>query len=438
MSELLPQFDSDDFLPPINRWTILGGLFLVGSIGLAFIVASFTKYNITVKAKAIVRPSGEVRIVQASFEGTVNSIEVRENQVVKRGDSIAIIDSSQLRTKKSQLFENIQQYKLQLVQIDAQLRVLQSQIIAESNSTQRAIAQARADLKRNEREYKDKQIISQSELIEAQASVELAREQLRRYQELANTGAIATLQIQEKLQAFRAAEARFKRTKALINPVRANITIATERISQEQAKAESAIAQLNKERIQLIQRRVEIQGQIGNAQKEQQQILTELQKAVITSPESGTVLKLELRNSGQVVRTGDIIAQIVPSQAPLVMKARVSSDDISKVQVCKIKQVTQCKAGKVQMRISAYPYPDYGILNGAVRTITADIITKELDSSAPAPYYELTIEPEKLFLQRYNQQYPIQTGMEATADIISQQETVLQFILRKARLIGDI
>lgn len=437
MSELLPQVDSNDFLPPISRWTTLGGLFLVGSIGIGFIVAGFTKYNVTVKAKAIVRPSGEVRIVQAGFEGTVNSIEVKENQVVKRGDSIAIIDSSQLETKKSQLFGNIQQYKLQLTQIDAQLRFLQSQITAESYSTQHVIAQARADLKRNEREYKDKQIISQNELIEAQASVELAREELKRYQELASTGAIATLQITEKQQAFIAAKARLERTKALINPTSANITIATERISQEQALGESTIAQFNKERTQLIQRRVEIQSQISNAQKELQQILTELQKAIIISPESGTVLKLELRNSRQVVRTGDIIAQIAPNQAPLVIKARVSSDDISKVQVCKTKQVTQCKAGKVQMRISAYPYPDYGILNGAVRAITADVITSSSDKTAPAPYYEVTIEPEKLFLQRYNQQYPIKPGMEATADIIFKEETVLQFILRKARLIGD-
>jgi HlyD family secretion protein len=32
----------------------------------------------------------------------------------------------------------------------------------------------------------------------------------------------------------------------------------------------------------------------------------------------------------------------------------------------------------------------------------------------------------------------IQSGMEAKADIISKEETALQFILRKARLITDL
>ncbi|MGH7997861.1 MAG: HlyD family efflux transporter periplasmic adaptor subunit, partial [Brasilonema sp.] len=40
--------------------------------------------------------------------------------------------------------------------------------------------------------------------------------------------------------------------------------------------------------------------------------------------ETGTILKLELRNPGQVVRPGQAIAQIAPSNAPLIIKARVT------------------------------------------------------------------------------------------------------------------
>jgi len=78
-------------------------------------------YSVTVKAPANIRPLGELRIVQAASEGVVKSIEVKENQVVRKGDAIAIIDDSQLQTKKSQLQGNIQQSHLQLAQIDAQI-----------------------------------------------------------------------------------------------------------------------------------------------------------------------------------------------------------------------------------------------------------------------------------------------------------------------------
>jgi HlyD family type I secretion membrane fusion protein len=417
----------------------MGGIFLIGTVGVAFGFASVIQYNITVKADATVRPTGEIRLVQAATEGTVTSIKVKENQVVKKGDEIALLDNSQLQSKKSQIIGNIRQNHLQRAQISAQLKALQAQIAAESNSTRRAIISAQADLSGNQREYRDKQITTQAEVQEVEASVELAKEELKRYQQLANTGAIATLQIKEKEQAFKAAKARLERTKAALNPIGANVAIAQERIAQERAKGESTLATLNKEKQQLIGRQVEIQNQISSAQEELKQLLSQLQKTVIRASEAGTILKLELRNPGQIVRVGDAIAQIAPSTAPLVIKARVAAAEISKVQVCKAAQVPECTEGKVLMRVSTYPYPDYGILKGAVRAITADAITPQVNgNSQTAPYYELTIEPEKLNLNKDGKSYPIQPGMEVTADIISKEETLLRFILRKARLLTDL
>lgn len=50
----------------------------------------------------------------------------------------------------------------------------------------------------------------------------------------------------------------------------------------------------------------------------------------------------------------------------------------------------------------------------------------------------MTIEPEKLARQKNGRDFPIQPGMEITADIISRQETALEFILRKAKLMSDV
>jgi HlyD family secretion protein len=149
------------------------------------------------------------------------------------------------------------------------------------------------------------------------------------------------------------------------------------------------------------------------------------------------ILKLELRNSGQVVNLGSAIAQISPSYTPLVIKARVAAADISKVFVCNSPEVVSCRKGKVKMRFLSYPYPDYGILIGAVRSITADAILPQ-DNITAEGYYEVTIEPENLYLQRDLQQYLIQAGMEVVADIISEEESVLTFILRKTRLLTNL
>ncbi|MBD1898371.1 HlyD family efflux transporter periplasmic adaptor subunit [Trichocoleus sp. DQ-A3] len=429
--DFLRPVSSDEFLPPISRWTTLGGLFLVGTFGVAVMLAAYTQYNITVKAAAVVRPIGELRIVQAATEGTIKSISVKENQVVKQGDAIAILDNSQLQTKKSQLQGNIQNNQLQLSQIAAQISALDSQQKAQWNLMNRNIAVSQADLGRNQRDYQEKQIITKAEVQEAQASVDLARAQMNQYQQLANTGAIAQLQIKEKEEAFKAAQARLQRAKAMLNPSAAPVVIANERIAQERATGESTLATLNKERKTLIQRQIEIQNQLNSDTRELKQIGMELQKSVIRAPASGTILKLELRNASQVVRAAEPIAQIAPSNTPLIVKARVAAQDIGKVAV----------GQKVQMRVSAYPYPDYGTLSGQVSAIAPDAIAPENNNAnAPAvpPSYEVTIQPEKINLIKGDRPYPIQPGMEIAAEIISREETVLTFILRKARLLTDL
>ncbi len=438
-SDFVPPVQSNEFLPPISPWTTLGGLFLVGTFGVAIALSAFTQYNVTVKAPATVRPIGEVRIVQAAVEGTVKRIEVQENQVVKKGDAIAIVDDNRLQTQKSQLQRSIQLLQLQLVQVKAQLDALESQIAAEKGLMNRSIASAVAELSRYQREYRDKQITSQTDVKEAEAAVDLAKEEKTRYQQLANTGAISLLQVKEKEQGFKAALARLERAKASLNPTVASVEIAKERIVQEEARGESTLATLNKEQKNLRQRLLEIQNQLNRDQKELQQVENDLKKSVIRAPAFGTILKLELRNSGQVVRPGEAIAEIAPNNAALVVKARVAADDISKVGVCQAQKVSDCKQGKVQMRVSAYPYPDYGTLKGKVSAIAPDVtIPKNDGTSTAAPYYEVTIQPERPLLVKSALQYPIQPGMDVRADIIYREETVLTFILRKARLITDL
>lgn len=435
----LRPIQSDEFLPPISLWTRLGGLVLVGTFGAAITLAAVIKYNVTVKAAATVRPSGELRIVQAAAEGVIKTIEVKENQVVKKGDVIVYLDDSRLQIQKSQLAGNIQQSQLQLTQIAAQIKSLDNQVAAEFNLMQRNIASAEADLSRNQREYKDRQVTTQTELTEAEAAMELAQVQMKQYQQLASTGAIPSLQIKEKEQAFKAAQARLERAKAILNPSNASVAIATERIAQEKARGESTLATLNKEREDLQSRQIQIQNQLNRDVKELQQIALDISKTSILAPESGTIFKLEIRNPNQVVRPGEALAQIAPGHAPLVIKAQVDPQDIGKIQLCKQENVSDCKDGKVQLRFGAYPYPDYGTLKGALRAIAPDAIKPETTGGgATAAYYEVTIEPERPYLVKGETQYPIQPGMDVTAEIISREQTVLRFIFTKARLLTDL
>jgi HlyD family secretion protein len=430
-SESLSILQNDEFLPAINSWTTVGAGAIVITFSTAVTLAATLNYNVTVKVPANIRPTGELRIVQAATEGTIKSISVKENQVVKKGEHIAKIDDSQLQTKKFQLQGNIKHSYLQLQQLNAQIQSLDSQIKAENNFINRSIASAKAALVFQERSYQNKQQIATAQVQGAKAALDLAKEEMQRYQQLANTGAIAKLQVSEKQQAFRMAMANLQQAQVNLNPTNAEVTMAMERIAEEQARGVSNLAALQKERKNLLSTLFGVQNQINQDKEALQQIERELSKVFIVAPIDGTILKLDLRNSGQVVGAGSMIAQIAPSHASLVVKAYIPEADINKV-----------KPGQqVQMRVSACPYPDYGILAGTVKTVAPDVVAASNSAggkSLLSGSYEVTIQPKTSFVGDGDHSCQLQAGMEGRADIISRQESVLHFILRKARLLSDM
>ena len=68
------------------------------------------------------------------------------------------------------------------------------------------------------------------------------------------------------------------------------------------------------------------------------------------------MFQLNLRNPGQTVTLGEQIAHIAPTHSSLIIKALVPAQEIDKVEIDQ----------KVQMKVSACPYPDYGTLKGVV------------------------------------------------------------------------
>ncbi len=99
------------------------------------------------------------------------------------------------------------------------------------------------------------------------------------------------------------------------------------------------------------------------------------------------------------------------------------------------------------MRVSACPYPDYGTLKALSRqflqmlqllkTTVLMFYLKQVIFNEAKTAYNVTIKPESLYLDAAGKKCSIRSGMEGRADIISKEETVLTFILRKARLLAD-
>jgi multidrug efflux pump subunit AcrA (membrane-fusion protein) len=485
---------AEEFLPPIGFWTVVGGLAGLAVFGTGIWLSTILKYKTSVQASAVIRPVGELKVVQSAVEGSIVSIQVKENQSVKAGDPIATINDSKLETKQSQLEGEIQKSKQQMSAVEAQVNALTRQMEAEAKQVERTIAGDLSQIERYEREFRDKNIMSKAEVDEAEANVRTAEKELqaneaemqsaianlrsaqatyqaavikaKRFEIAASSGVISksqfeeaqlaakqqeqaviaqqsTIARQEKTiaryeQSVAAARAKVARAQAGLNPSRAEIDTVRQKIAREQAIGQSTIARLNREREQLLQQRVDAYNQILTTQKELKQIAADRQFSTVRAPVSGIIQDLNLRNNFQVVRPGDRLAQIVPDNTPLDIKAIVPGSDIDKIKVGQV----------VNMRVSSCPYTEYGVLNGKVTEVASDAsnngnsmegraLTKESGANNP-PTYSVTIKPETLQLGVEGKtKCQIRSGMEGRTDIISKEETAFQFMMKKARLIFD-
>ncbi|MDJ0633414.1 MAG: response regulator [Xenococcaceae cyanobacterium MO_188.B29] len=433
----LPLAKTNESSPTISPWIIRGGILMLAFFGAFIILASIFKHKVTVRADGQILPTGELGLVSTAVAGKVKSIKVKENQHVALGETIATISNFQLPTQKQQLEDSIQQTQQQIIQVDIQIGKLERQILAEQHTIDRIISSAQAELNLSQRAYQDRQIITQAEVKEAEATAKLAREEWERYQQLANTGAVSRSQISEKQTALEAALARLERAQVSLNPNSVNVTKAREQIAQEKARGVAKIATLAQEKESLQEKQITLQKQLRRDRQELQKIDNNLQDSNIIAPIAGTIQKLHLRNQQQLLNKGDLIAQIAPSELPLLVKASVASQDIAKVE----------KDQTVQLRVFACPYPDFGTIEGKVLTISPDISQSQTGDNNPISAqetnstldtYEVMIEPVTSFLVKDQQKCQLKSGMKARVDILTKEESILTFILRKARLITQL
>lgn len=447
--ETLDEARAEEFLPPIGQWLTYGSLAIVLAIGAAIPISSFVKYKVTVRAESTVRPAGELRLLQAATEGQIQAISAKEGQHVEAGDQIATVDDSRLQTRRVQLESNFQQLQSQMRQVDAQVATMNAQIAAEAGRNRQAVTVAQSTLEQSRRDYEDKQATTvtemtaaESKLATAQTTLAAAKVKRDRYQGLAEKGAVSLLQydeaqleVEQQEQAVKTAQAELEHAQAMMNPSSAEVNAVAQQVAQAQFGGEATATALEREQEALLQQKSELIKQASQDEQELEQIIHDLKQTTLRAAVAGTVSQMRLRNVGQTVQTGEVIGYIAPSDAPLEVKAAVSTQNISKLEVDQ----------PVKMRVSACPYPDYGTLSGVVTQISKDTTKPNSPndgSSQPTevtpPTYEVTVTPESNTFGRGDKQCTLQMGMDGRTDIITKEETVLQFFLRKAKLIADV
>ena len=119
-------------------------------------------------------------------------------------------------------------------------------------------------------------------------------------------------------------------------------------------------------------------------------------------------------NIGQFFNSGSTLAEIVPDDSNLQLKALIETKDIAFVQ----------SDMNAKIAFTSYDMSIYGQFEGYVKTVSESTVNI---GEQGTPYYEAIIEvvDEKL---KNNPEITIKSGMQASISIIGEERTVLSYL----------
>ena len=123
---------------------------------------------------------------------------------------------------------------------------------------------------------------------------------------------------------------------------------------------------------------------------------------------------LRFTSPGAVVRAGEPIAEIVPSDARLMVEAHIRPEDISHVQLDQ----------RARVQFTAFRFRTDAMATGKVTYVSADRL---VDRATNMPYYSVTILVERTPLAAAEMK--VQAGMPAEVYIEGAKQTPLQYIV---------
>lgn len=380
--------------------------------------AAIARVDEVTRGEAKVIPSSQLQIIQSVDGGVVETIAVREGQVVAAGDLLLKVDPTRFM---SSLLENRAEYlALEAKRIRLEALTQGTPFVVPAEFEKEA-----ADIVAHERR------LYESSRAEMDAQQSIARDQLRqREQELNEVRA----RNEHASRAYELVQQELKVTKPLatsgavseVELLRLERDVARLRGEREQSAAQisriqSAIAESTR-KVQEIELNVrnlqrgelsETMARLGSLTQGSRMLADRVKHAEIRSPMRGTVKRILVNTVGGVVQPGKEVVEIVPLDDALILEAQVKPSDIAFLR----------PGQQALVKFSAYDFSIYGGLEAEVEQISADTV---VDAKGNA-FYVVRVRTRASSL---GENLPIIPGMVAEVDILTGKKTILSYLLK--------
>lgn len=396
-------------------------MFWIITVVFVFLWAALAPIDEIVRGEGKVIPGGENQMIQHLEGGILSAIMVKEGQKVNADDTLLRVDNM----KSSSTYES-SQYKSE------ELRAKIVRLRAEASGTPFApsaedmekipmqIMQERSVYSSNQERLRsqigalnDQLVQKQNEKLEAvgriseqKRALSLIKEEVAISEPLVAQGIkprVEFLKLQRELsdvsERYNALQASIPRLNAAINEISSKIREARSEFTMK------AQMELN-----------EAETEYKRVGAESSALADQVTRTVIKSPINGIVQKLYVNTVGGVIKPGDNLIEIVPTEGGLLAEAKVKPADIAFIY----------PGQDAIVKITAYDFSIYGSLHGKVVTISPDTVTDKNDDV----YYVVKIQTDKKYLGTKEKPLKIIPGMMVNVDIITGEKTILEYILK--------
>lgn len=336
---------------------------------------------------------GEAKIISKSREQIIQSLEggilaemnVREGDVVERGQVLLKIDPTRAEASYREALSKV-------IGLKGSITRLRAEAYGQPLEFEDVVKADQAVVQQETKAYNARKTALNESVNALEHSYMLSMREIKLAEPLVAKGLMS--------------EVELLRMRRQANEVKSQIV---ERKNRYQAEANSELAKLELELSQTSE------NLIGRADV--------VERTTVTAPVRGTIKNVRVNTIGGVIQPGEHILEIVPLEDQLLVEGKIRPSDVAFLR----------PGLPAMVKITAYDYSIYGGLKGRVEHISPDTLKDDQKAAAGRPddtYYRVLVLTEKSQLESAGKSLPIIPGMVASVEIRTGEKTILDYLLK--------
>jgi hemolysin D len=417
----------------VMLWT-LSALF-----GALLLWSLFAKLDIVAVAEGRLVPQTYVKIVQPAEAGIVRELLVSEGQRVQAGAVLVRLDPTLASADRRSAASQLALKRLEIRRIDAQLagRPLEMQ----PGDDAALLAQVRLDGLARERAFLDQIAQEEATRTRNESEIAAARETLAKlertlpsyeqsaqaYEKLASEKLVGALDAEAKKREALEHAQDLKAQVAYVASLESSLLAQQKKLAQLSSAYRSSLQSERSQRL----------GEVNQLSEEFRKQGFREGLLELHAPQDGIVKDLATTTVGAVVQPGAVLLTLVPKDEPLRAEVYIRNEDVGFVR----------EGQPVRIKLAAYPFTKYGLLEGAVKTISADASRMNDETSAAGrdtsalrqspSVFKAIVELQRQRLESNGLRLPIVAGMAVQAEIREGERTVLEYLLSPVQRVAN-